>query len=162
MVLKNPRSFILNADRAPRLKAGRYALSSVTGIMIRKPPFITITVILLLALSLSVAVSAVRPSTISKTVPPKCPVISVSCPTADRPFTFTAAVHDADGREKSSNRYVEYCWTLSKGKILLGQGTDSITVDASSTDMRSLTATVEVRGFDSECQTKASCSTSPH
>jgi hypothetical protein len=103
-----------------------------------------------------------RPSAISKAIPPKCPVISVSCPTADRPFTFTAAVYDSDSREKISNRYVEYCWTLSKGKILLGQGTDSITVDGSSTDMRAITATVDVRGFDSECQTKASCSTSSH
>jgi hypothetical protein len=129
--------------------------------MISKPQLITI-LFLLSALSRSVALSAGRPSTTSRAIPPKCPVISVSCPTADRPFTFTAAVYDADSREKISNRYVEYCWTLSKGKILLGQGTDSITVDGSSTDMRAITATVDVRGFDSECQTKASCSTPSH
>jgi hypothetical protein len=130
--------------------------------MTSKPQLITISVILLSALSLSFPVSARRPSTISKATPPKCPVISVSCPTDDRPFTFTAAVYDADSREKISNRYVEYCWTLSKGKILLGQGTDSVTVDGSSTDMRGITATVDVRGFDSDCKTKASCSTSSH
>ena len=130
--------------------------------MISKLQMISIIVILLSALSLSFAVSARRPSTISKPIPPKCPVISVACPTADRPFTFTAAVYDADSREKISNRYVEYCWTLSKGKILLGQGTDSITVDGSSTEMRSITATVDVRGFDTECKTKASCSISSH
>jgi len=130
--------------------------------MTSKPQLLSITMILLSALSLSVAVSAGRPSTISKAIPAKCPVIAVSCPTTDQPFMFTAAVYDADSREKISNLYVEYCWVLSKGKILFGQGTDAITVDASSTDMRGITATVDVRGLDSECKTKASCSTSSH
>ena len=115
--------------------------------MTSKQQWLSITVILLSALSLSFAVSAVRASAISKVIPPKCPVISVSCPATDQPFRFTAAVYDADSREKISNLNVEYCWVLSKGRILYGQGTDAITVDASSTDMRGITATVDVRGL---------------
>ncbi len=123
---------------------------------------ISITIILLSALSLSAGVSAVRPATISKAIPPKCPFVAVSCPSTDQPFTFTATVFDADTKEKISNLKIEYCWTLSKGKIAYGQGTSSITVEGSSPDTRSIAATVDVRGFDSECNTKASCSTSIH
>jgi hypothetical protein len=125
-----------------------------------KRQLIPMTTVLLCALSLSFAVYSGRPSTFSKPMTSKCPVVTVSCPTADQPFRFTAGVFDADSSEKISNVYLEYCWTLSKGKIAFGQGTDSITVDGSSTDIRAVTATVDVRGLDSDCKTKASCSTS--
>jgi hypothetical protein len=118
--------------------------------------------ILIFAIPFSVGVSAERSATVFPSHHSKCPVIAVSCPTSDQPFTFTAALYDADSHEKISNPNIEYCWTLSKGKIASGQGTNSMTVDASSTDMRSLTATVDVGGLDSECKTKASCSTSSH
>jgi hypothetical protein len=118
--------------------------------------------ILIFAIPCSVGVSAERSSTVSPSHHSKCPVIAVSCPTSDQPFIFTVSLYDADSHETLSNSSVKYCWTLSKGKFASGQGTNSITVDASSTDMRNLTATVDVAGLDSECNTKASCSTSSH
>ena len=127
--------------------------------MVKKPQ-LTITLILLSAMPVSLTVSTVKPAAIYPSIPPKCPVITVSCPTTDRPFTFTATMYDTDKKEKFSNQYVEYYWTLSKGKILQGQGTDTITVDGSSTDIAGLTATVDVRGLDSDCKTKASCTRS--
>ena len=129
-------------------------------IMTRRSQLISISTIVLSALSLSLAASGRKLSTQSETIHSKCPLVEVSCPTTDQPFIFTAGVYDVDSSEKISNLNVEYCWTLSKGKILYGQGTDSMTVDASSTDMGGLTATVDVRGLDSECKAKASCSTS--
>jgi hypothetical protein len=49
-------------------------------------------------------------------------------------------------------------WEVSAGTISSGQGTHSITVDASKTFRSSFTATVDVGGFDRACQTSASCS----
>jgi hypothetical protein len=131
--------------------------------MMSKLHLISIAIILLSAMSLSAGVGAPRPATTPKAIPPKCPLVTVSCPsTNEPPLTFTATVYDAETKEKISNLNVEYCWTLSKGKIAYGQGTNSITVEGSSADTRSITATVDVRGFDNECNTKASCSTSSH
>jgi hypothetical protein len=127
--------------------------------MTSKPHLISIIIILISALSLSAGVSIPRPATNPKAVPPKCPLVTVSCPsTNEPPLTFTANVSDPETKEKISNLNVEYCWTLSRGKIAYGQGTNSITVD--SPDTNSITATVDVRGLDSGCGTKASCSTS--
>jgi hypothetical protein len=88
----------------------------------------------------------------------ECPALSVSCPSArDVTVTFTATLSNV-----GSNQTIKYYWTVSKGKIKSGQGTRTIEVDASSTDSRGLTATVEVIGLPEGCGNKASCSLSPH
>ncbi len=85
----------------------------------------------------------------------KCPLVTVSCPT-DKQLIFTATVNG------EPNRAVQYCWSLTKGRIGSGQGSRTITVDESSTDGRGLTATVEAKGFPEGCMNKASCSLSSH
>ena len=50
-------------------------------------------------------------------------------------------------------------WTVSAGTISSGQGTSSITVDTTGVS-GTITATVEVGGYDRSCSASASCTTS--
>jgi hypothetical protein len=88
--------------------------------------------------------------------PPPCPVVSVSCPSSlesKGSVTFEATV---------SGGYTEktptYEWSLTAGKIVSGQATPKIKVDASDLRQDGITATVSVGGFDPLCATVASCS----
>ena len=92
--------------------------------------------------------------------PPRpCPVIKVSC--ADemdksKPFKFSAAI----GKGAKGYTSPSYYWKLNAGRILKGQHTSEI--DATTTGalgFDSITATVEVGGFDPSCITKVSCTT---
>ena len=87
----------------------------------------------------------------------ECPVVTVDCPTqfvdTDVPVRFSADVIGAHTTAK-----ITYNWAVSAGTIIGGQGTFSIIVDQSGTGGQSMTATVEVGGFDPICQTTASCS----
>jgi PKD-like domain len=92
----------------------------------------------------------------------KCPTTRVSCPdmvNAGEPLTMTANVSGGD-----PNVTPTYNWTVSAGTISSGQGTSTITVDTTSlTENSSVTATVELGGFDRECgygSTVGSCTTS--
>lgn len=92
----------------------------------------------------------------------KCPTTRVSCPdmvNAGEPLTITANVSGGD-----PNVTPTYNWTVSAGTISSGQGTSTITVDTTSlTENSSVTATVELGGFDRECgygSTVGSCTTS--
>jgi hypothetical protein len=92
----------------------------------------------------------------------KCPTTRVSCPdtvNAGEPLTMTANVSGGD-----PNVTPTYNWTVSAGTISSGQGTSTITVDTTGlTDNSSVTATVELGGFDRECgygSTVGSCTTS--
>ena len=89
---------------------------------------------------------------------PPCPTVSVSCPSEvdqGSPITFTASV--AGG---PANATATYNWSVSAGTISGGQGTSSITVDTAGTGGQSITATVELGGFDPACSRTASCTTS--
>jgi hypothetical protein len=92
--------------------------------------------------------------------PPPCPTVDVSCPTEPvrpgTPITFTANVSGGDpGVTPTFN------WTVSAGTISSGQGTSSITVDTTGlANNSSVTATVDVGGFDRSCSTSDSCTTS--
>jgi hypothetical protein len=55
---------------------------------------------------------------------------------------------------------VTYNWSVSAGTITGGQGTSSITVDTAGLGGQSVTATVDVGGFDPSCSRSASCTTS--
>jgi len=52
-----------------------------------------------------------------------------------------------------------YNWSVSAGTISGGQGTSSITVDTAGLGGQSVTATVDVGGFDPACSRSASCTT---
>jgi N-acetylated-alpha-linked acidic dipeptidase len=82
-----------------------------------------------------------------------CPTISVTCPAnSEGPLRFRASVK---GGQRVGG--LSYRWTVVEGRIKSGQGTDTIEVDPS--DRRgTVTATVDIGGFDSKCGHSASCS----
>jgi hypothetical protein len=87
-----------------------------------------------------------------------CPTVSVSCPdtgTIGQPVTFTANISGGD-----ANVTPTFNWTVSAGTISSGQGTGSITVDTTGVaGGTTITATVDVGGYDRSCATSASCTT---
>ncbi|MFL6256774.1 MAG: hypothetical protein ACJ74T_17350 [Pyrinomonadaceae bacterium] len=86
-----------------------------------------------------------------------CPTVTVSCPdttTAGTPVTFTANVSGGD-----PNVTPTFNWTVSSGTISSGQGTSSITVDTTGAT-GTVTATVDVGGYDRSCSTSNSCTVS--
>lgn len=93
---------------------------------------------------------------------PACPVTKVTCPDMayinDR-LRMTADVRGGDPRVTPT-----YNWTVSAGSIESGQGTPTIEVSTKDlSDGQTVTATVELGGFDRECgygQTAASCTSS--
>ncbi|HEX8722175.1 MAG TPA: hypothetical protein VF736_16290 [Pyrinomonadaceae bacterium] len=91
--------------------------------------------------------------------PPTCPTVNVSCPSEQvrpgTPITFTANVSGGD-----PNVTPTFNWTVSAGTISSGQGTSSITVDTTGlANNQTVTATVDVGGYDRNCSTSSSCST---
>jgi hypothetical protein len=87
-----------------------------------------------------------------------CPTVSVSCPSdidQGSPITYTASITNGP-----ANVTATYNWSVSAGTISGGQGTSSITVDTAGLGGQSVTATVELGGFDPSCSRTASCTTS--
>lgn len=88
-----------------------------------------------------------------------CPTVRVSCPdtvSAGEKLTFTANVSGGD-----PNVTPTYNWTVSNGSISSGQGTSTIELDMSEVAGDStVTATVDVGGYDRSCSTANSCTTS--
>ena len=85
-----------------------------------------------------------------------CPSISVSCPSradSKQPVVFEATISGGYSEMKPT-----YSWSVTAGKIISGQGTTKITVDASNLAGQSITATVTVSGYDPKCTfNTASC-----
>jgi len=85
-----------------------------------------------------------------------CPTITPNCPTSEveqgTPVTFSV-----DVRGGTPSVTPTYNWTVSAGTISSGQGTPSITVDTANTAGQSITATVELGGFDPSCGRTSSC-----
>ena len=87
---------------------------------------------------------------------PVCPNVTMSCPDvqqAGAPITFTASISGG-----TAGVTPVYNWKVSAGKILSGQGTQTITVDTSGLAGQPISATVEVEGYSLECH--ASCQSS--
>ena len=88
----------------------------------------------------------------------RCPTVKVSCPDTVKDgadLTFTAAVTGGP-----SGVTPTYNWTVSAGSIKSGQSTSTIVVDTGGTGGQTVTATVDVGGFDRECSSSSSCTTS--
>ena len=84
---------------------------------------------------------------------PYCPNVSIYCPdtvTLGQPVAFTANVSGGTPGVTPT-----YRWTVSEGTILSGQDTPSIQVDTAGLGGRSITAKVEVLGYNLDCS--ASC-----
>jgi hypothetical protein len=107
----------------------------------------------------STTVTVERCPCVAAPPPITCPTVTVSCPDtitrAGEPVTFTANVSGGD-----PNVTPTFNWTVSAGTISSGQGTSSITVDTTGVaGGQSITATVDVGGYDRTCSTSASCTT---
>ncbi len=80
-----------------------------------------------------------------KCPPPMCPNIIVSCPErvmANHPVTCSASVTG------SPNVTRVYNWSLSAGKIIQGEGTNTITVDTTGLGGQSVKASLLIPGYD--------------
>ncbi|MDQ3258298.1 MAG: hypothetical protein M3R15_31175, partial [Acidobacteriota bacterium] len=89
--------------------------------------------------------------------PPPCPKLTVSCPTevnVGQPITFTANVAEGDPSVTAT-----FNWSVSAGTISSGQGTSSITVDTTGLGGQTITATVNISGYDASCAASKTCST---
>lgn len=88
-----------------------------------------------------------------------CPTISVTGPSGipmpNESINFSASVDN-----KGNDSEIKYVWSVSHGKIVEGQGTQNIKVILAPSD-GSLTVTVEVKGFPTNCPNTASESLSP-
>jgi hypothetical protein len=100
------------------------------------------------------------PATITTSHPPstECPTITIETPSSTicphAKATFTAGIVGGD-----SNSQRRFHWTVSSGKIISGQGTQTITVatvDDYGRGEDSTTATVEVVGLGASCSSTAS------
>jgi hypothetical protein len=91
-----------------------------------------------------------------------CPVTQITCP--DQVYTIDKLRFTADVRGGDSKVNPTYNWTVSAGSIESGQGTAVVVISVKDlSDGQSVTATVEVGGFDRECgygQTASSCTSS--
>jgi hypothetical protein len=120
--------------------------------------------VLLLALALLLfnARSGFYVSAQQKPAKPACPVTTVTCPDMvyiNDKLRITADVRGGDAKVKPT-----FNWSVSAGSIESGQGTSTIDVSTKDlSDGQSVTATVEIGGFDRACgygQTAASCTSS--
>jgi hypothetical protein len=87
--------------------------------------------------------------------PPPCPNLSVSCPStldSNGSATFEATVAGGD-----PTTTLTYKWSLTAGRIISGQGTPKLTVDASGLSRESITATMSLSGMNPACLAVASC-----
>lgn len=115
------------------------------------------TVLLVMALTLS-AVGASRPYPQNQD-PDRdwiCPTILVDCSesASGQIIKFKATVYVGVPPTKPTFR-----WRVSNGRIINGQGTESITVKVAKSKKRSVRATVQVLGTPKDCPNQASCST---
>ena len=86
--------------------------------------------------------------------PPPCPNVSISCPDrvqTGQPVTFSSTLAGSLGDVTPA-----FTWTISNGRIIEGQGTNSIKVDTAGLDGQTLTATLSMGGYSLDCS--AACS----
>lgn len=91
--------------------------------------------------------------------PPPCPSVSVAYSSdlnLKRPIIFEAIVEGGDPELTPT-----YTWSISAGKIISGQGTSKLTVDASNSGGQSLTAAVSIGGVDPSCTGTTATATLP-
>lgn len=87
-------------------------------------------------------------------VQPVCPAIEISCPTTivrDQPVTFTSSYTGG----VPANINPVYNWSVSAGRIIEGQGTNTIKVDTTGLAGQSVTASLSMGGYNLDCS--ASC-----
>lgn len=91
-------------------------------------------------------------------VRPICPAIEIVCPTDiafGQSLTFSSRLTGG----VPANTNAVYNWTVSAGRIISGQGSDNIKVDATDAAGQPITATLSVGGYNLDCT--ASCTIVP-
>lgn len=86
--------------------------------------------------------------------PPACPSVAIDCPDAvelKEPISFRSTVTGG-----SPNIRPIYNWSVTAGRIIEGQGTDTIRVDTTGLAGQTVTATVSLGGYKVDCS--ATCS----
>ena len=86
---------------------------------------------------------------------PNCPVISVS--RIEPASTDSTVIYKANVQGGDSLVTPKFNWTVVAGKITSGQGSSEVSVEADGNS--TITVTVEVTGYASECRTTASNTT---
>ena len=89
---------------------------------------------------------------------PKCPTIKVTCPAKIKQGDILMLTAEVKGGDPDVTP--TYNWTVSASSIESGQGTSSITI--STADVKpgaTITATIDVGGYDRECGYTSSCTT---
>lgn len=94
---------------------------------------------------------------------PPCPVISVSALSdyTETKETYRGELLDFHALVQTDVYFQtrpDYVWTVSNGRLLNGQHTPWIKVETTGEPGTSVTATVEVKGFDLSCVTKTNYS----
>lgn len=87
-----------------------------------------------------------------------CPTVRTSCPDSVKvgdEATFTVNVSGGDKDVTPT-----YNWSVSAGTISSGQGTSVITVETKEAGGMTITATVELGGYDRSCSAVSSCTIS--
>jgi hypothetical protein len=80
--------------------------------------------------------------------PPTCPNVAIECPdrvVVGEPLTFRSTVTGG------SNAAQTYNWTVSAGRIIEGQGTNTIRVDTTGLAGQTVTATLSMGGYNLDC-----------
>ena len=83
--------------------------------------------------------------------PPTCPNVAIECPdrvVLGEPLTFRSTVTGGSSGVAST-----YNWTVSAGRIIDGQGTDTIHVDTTGLAGQTVTATLSMGGYNLDCST---------
>ena len=81
--------------------------------------------------------------------PPTCPNVGIECPekvVVGEPLTFRSNVTGGTGNVPHI-----YNWTVTAGRIIEGQGTDTIRVDTTGLAGQSVTATLRMGGYQLDC-----------
>src|SRR6185436_2066837 len=103
-----------------------------------------------------VAFSSVPIVVLDCPVVPICPTINISCPESVKEgemATFSTAI---TGGTPAPGMTPTYDWTVTCGKIMSGQGTNSISVDTTGCAGQTVTANVNLTGYGVPCP--ATCS----
>ena len=130
--------------------------------MFQRSILVGLVALIILSVSISVAIGNTVPvagaSNFGFEGQAQCPKVTIYSPDtvqAGGSLTFTANVSGGD-----KNVSPTYNWSISAGTISSGQGTSAITVDTNEAGGMTITATVELGGYDRTCSAVASSTTS--
>lgn len=113
---------------------------------------------LIMMLAAAAVMTPINERAVAADAQDKCPTLRTSCPDSVKvgdPATFTANITGGDKDVTPT-----FNWTISAGTIDSGQGTSTITVDTKEAGGMTITATVDIGGYDRSCSVTSSCTLS--